>query len=122
MLLAAMKTPFKLSLQPSLILLSFGLTLCVVPAGFVARAGELPTPTVQQNPPEQPMNPLEKSPPQTESKKPELTPSQRRNDRVYIKDVFPEYCRMYFHRRDWVSLFEYQRGMQRCFYGNDRWF
>lgn len=42
-------------------------------------------------------------------------------DRVYISDVYPEYCRSYFFRRDWVSLFEYRETMYRCLYGPDRW-
>lgn len=46
---------------------------------------------------------------------------ERRDDRVYINEIYPEYCRSYFFRRDWVSLFEYQTGMYRCKYGNDRW-
>ncbi|MDX2244328.1 MAG: hypothetical protein NW224_26950 [Leptolyngbyaceae cyanobacterium bins.302] len=46
---------------------------------------------------------------------------EKRDDRVYISDIYPEYCRMYFHRQDWVSLFEYREGMYRCKHGNDRW-
>lgn len=49
------------------------------------------------------------------------TPQQSRpnDDRVYLEDIYPEYCRSYFHQQDWVSSFEYREGMYRCRYGND---
>ena len=68
---------------------------------------------------EQPVNSVPASGP---SDNPANTSPDRRQDdnRVYISDIYPEYCRSYFFRRDWISLQEYHAGMYRCLYGVDR--
>lgn len=116
-----MSKPFKHKFfQPALILL-IGFGVWSVPLNSVSRASDLFAPEAQPNSPES-TNPKQSTSPQLEGQKLESSSNQRRDDRVYIKDIYPEYCRMYFHRRDWVSLFEYREGMYRCFHGGDRWF
>jgi len=74
-----------------------------------------------QNQPTATPNPANLSPPKPAKQAQPSEPSsnQQESDRVYIKDIYPEYCRSYFSSRDWVSLFEYQTGMYRCLYGTD---
>ncbi|MDX2232763.1 MAG: hypothetical protein NW220_24240 [Leptolyngbyaceae cyanobacterium bins.349] len=90
-------------------------------------ATEIPgsgTPQTQASP--SPPPPAGDRPAEADQTTPPATPAPtsetRRDDRVYISEIYPEYCRSYFSRRDWVSLFEYREGMYRCLYGNDRGF
>lgn len=108
--------------KAALVGLSVGLTVLTGTANLVASANESadspnPKPAISEQPAPTPTEPNQ----QTEQKPSERSPQERNDDRVYISDVYPEYCRMYFHRRDYVSLFEYRETMYRCLYGPDRW-
>jgi hypothetical protein len=86
-----------------------------------AKAQQVPDSGPQPNQPlEKPVNPGESNQP-TPKATVQQPSKERRDDRVYINEIYPEYCRSYFLSRDWVSLFEYQRGMYRCKYGDDLW-
>jgi len=117
-----MSKPFSLNLlKSSFIAFTAGLTTLIVPLNFVASANQASdSPSQINSTPEQPAPP----PAETNRQAPQNTTERSQNesddDRVYISDVYPEYCRMYFHRRDYVSLFEYRETMYRCLYGPDR--
>lgn len=103
-------------------LLAIGFMGLTVPHPLLANANESPTSATPQTQ----TQPQPVTPPSETNRQPEQTPTTRsqdpqNEDRVYISDVYPEYCRSYFLRRDWVSLFEYREVMYRCLYGPDRW-
>jgi hypothetical protein len=106
--------------KPVLPLLSAGFLGLMVPQPLMANTNESPNSTIPptQTQPVTPSNEMNRQTDQTPA-----TRSQPPQDevRVYISDVYPEYCRSYFARRDWVSLFEYREVMYRCLYGPDRW-
>lgn len=102
--------------------LSMGFVGLTVPHPLMATANESPnstTPQTQAQP--QPVTPPGETNRQTEQTSETRSQDPQNEDRVYISDVYPEYCRSYFLRRDWVSLFEYREVMYRCLYGPDRW-
>jgi len=117
----------RLNLSQSLaVAFSLGLTLLVAPQNLVANASEVTTLTqgstvqepVPNNTPDSNSQPSNQAPNTNTNQ----ATNERRDDIVYINEVYPEYCRSYFSRRDYVSLFEYRETMYRCLYGNDRFF
>lgn len=119
-----MKTLLQIKVFSSLVIAaSLVLALVSVSDHSPAIAQDSGKPTSQEPSGQSPPNPPASADhPKPSNTKPEQ-PSQpnRDDDRVYIEDIYPEYCRSYFLRRDYVSLFEYREGMYRCLYGNDRW-
>lgn len=108
--------------QSAVVAASLGLALVSTSSQPPVSAQEtLNSPQQERLNQERPLSPSEpnRPSPQTET---EQNANERRDDnRVYISDIYPEYCRSYFLRRDYVSLNEYYAGMSRCKYGNDRW-
>ncbi len=114
------------SFAPKAVPMLAGLILLAAPARSATPAMELANSTPQetnQNQPTATPNLATPSPPgptkQSQPSKQSSNQNVSDRDRVYIEDIYPEYCRSYFHRRDWVSMFEYQTGMYRCLYGTD---
>lgn len=114
---------FDPSFAPQMVAVFVGLVLLAAPVK-AATPGMLANSAQQEATQKQPAatpDPANPSPPEpAKQSQPSEQSSKRESDRVYIEDIYPEYCRSYFHRRDWVSLFEYQTGMYRCLYGTDR--
>lgn len=121
-----MKPMFKfICYQSAVVVVSLGL-------GFVSTSYQPPamaqgtnnSPQQERTNQEQPASSSEanRQSPQTGTEQTANDNDRRDDDRVYISDIYPEYCRSYFLRRDYVSLNEYYAGMTRCKYGNDRWF
>ncbi|MBF2027670.1 MAG: hypothetical protein IGS48_13025 [Oscillatoriales cyanobacterium C42_A2020_001] len=110
---------------PQIVAVLLGLVLLTAPAEAATPGIDLAGATNQEDTPKQPAAMPNQPDSSTPKVPPQAQPSQQSahrkdSDRVYISDVYPEYCRLYFHRRDWVSLFEYQTIMYRCLYGTDR--